>query len=331
MLLTKMNSYQLPVENRGGMEDFLSSNSLVEFSALELLHAVVTCTFPASRVLDGYTRKRREELYAKCAMMEAALIQNEEYFGKSPVIGYLDSVEKTAVSYYLGLIFTKLVSARVFHEDFLTHVQLIHRENGEYFFYIGRKKRSEMLSYQLGQEGFSVWAARGRSNNSLDALQEGLSQAQEIRAVQGMAPRMRAVCMTYYEKGIFSARVQRSAKQGTEDLDFTEKEYLRAYYQPVRELLLEFYNREEMRECRIQGIDCVEARVTLPYFIREDAPDEVERSFILGMPRDLIESPLQSFADIPQKWRRLREGLWERYGEDCYAGGDFVYVRLEAS
>lgn len=327
MLLTKMNSYQLPVENRGGMEDFLSSDNLLEFSAPELLHAVVTCTFPASRVLSGYTRKRREELYTKCAMMEAALVEKEDYFGKSPAIGYLDSVEKTAVSYYLGLIFTKLVSTRIFHEDFLTHVQLMHRENGEYFFYIGRKKRSEMLGYQLGQEGFSVWASRGRSNNSLDALKEGLLQAQEVCAVQGMSPRLRAVCMTYYEKGIFSARVQIPGKPGTEELSFTEQEYLRAYYQPVRELFLEFYNREEMKDLRIQGIDCVEARITLPYFIREDAPDEVERSFILGMPRELIENGIQSFADIPKEWHKLKDGIQDKYGQSCYVGGDFVYIR----
>lgn len=328
MQLTKKYSYKLPVENIGGLEEFLSDDSLLEISALELLHAVVTCSFPASRLLTGYTRKRREELYRKCAIVESALSENQEYFSKSPSIAYLDSVEKSAISYYLGMIFTKVVCSRIFGVDYLTSIQLIKDEEGKYFHFVDRKKRSEMIGCQHGHEGYSVWASKGRSNNSLDALREGMEQVSEIRSIQGAAPVMRAVCMTYYEKGLLSARVQVPQKPGETDLSFREKEYLSAYYQPVRELFLEFYNREEMRDLRISGTDCVEARITLPYFLREHSPEEVERSFYLGMPKELAEQGLTAFDEIPEEWKDLREGLVSRYGQDCFLGQDFIYVRM---
>ena len=133
--------------------------------------------------------------------------------------------------------------------------------------------------------------------------------------------------MTFYENGIFSARVQSPKKKGTMELQFEDREFRRAYYQPVRELFFEFYNREEMTDLRIAGVDVVEVRVTIPYVLAEHAENETERSFYMGMPRALVANGLREYAEIPPEWGKLSDALYEKYGDSCYPGQDYIYIR----
>lgn len=327
MQLTKNQTYHLPVENKGGLEDFLTDLSVLEISIPELLHSVVTSTFPLSRVFSGFTRKRKGELIQKCALVEASLEEKQGGFGKAQTIQFLDSVEKSVVSYYLGIILTKVVAKRIFDVDYVTHLQLIKDKGGSYFGYIDKKRRSELIGAQPGI-GYSVFSAKGRSNNSMEALEEGAAQVEEIASVNGKTPSVRAVAMTYYEKGILSIRLKEPKKPGKSRIDFTEKDYLKAYYTPIRELFFEFYNTEAMKDIRIGGVDMVEAEIVIPYFFEEQSEDQHMRSFVIGMPRELAEQGLSTFAEIPPSWSYLKEKTQALYGKDCYMGGDFVYVRL---
>lgn len=328
MLLTKKRSYKLAVETVGsGLEDFLSKDTIMDFSSLELLHEAVTMSFPAGRLFPAYTRKRREEFYYKAALLEAALEEREEYLGKSSYIGFLDTVEKSAISYYMGMIFTKLIARRFFQADYLVHFHLLDQEDGNPFFCGEGKRRVELLGYHRQTEQYSLWVSKGRSNNSLEALREGARQAAAIEKVNGQKPEAAAVCMTYYEKGFLTGKIQSAWGQGgKEEVTVSQKELYRAYYTPIRELLLEYYNREEMEDVRWQNVDYIQVRITLPYFLSESGSNSVLRSFLLGIPRKIVE---EGDSGIPTEadYQNLETYFRENWGDEYYLGRDFIYVK----
>lgn len=327
MLLTENRSYKLSVEKIGNdLEDFLSKDTLMDFTTLELLYDTVTCSFPVTRLLSAYTRKRREELYLKCALLENALTEKEEYLGKSSQVAFLDSVEKSVISYYLGMIFTKLIARRFFDADYLVHFQLLPKEMDTELQGTGSRRRVEMLGYSVEKGLHSIWVSKGRSNNSLEALREGVLQAGEICSMNGQPLEMAAVCMTYYERGFLAGKIQGAQGKGSLSGQVPFASLCQAYYTPLRELFFEYYNREEMRDVRWLGEDFVEVELVIPYFLKDSSQNAQSRSFVVGMPRVIVEQAGEGMLPM-DRWKALQELFVKQWGSDFYFGRDFVYVR----
>ena len=135
MILTEDRKYTISLE----LEDCenvtgLSSETVeLEFSNKELLHAVITCGMPLQRLTPAWFSKRKSELLYKIFLVETALDTEGDRLKKSKNIAYLDSSEKSVMSYYLGMFFTKLISRRLYGVDYLTHLNLIEKANGDGF------------------------------------------------------------------------------------------------------------------------------------------------------------------------------------------------------
>lgn len=320
--LTEEKSYKLLVEKREGEEALIKEEILMEYTNYELFHAVLTCSLPISLMFPAFVRRRKTELGYKLALAEAALDTEGEYLKKSARINYLDSAEKSMISYYMGLFFTSLITRKLFQTDYLLHLNYIKDKKGNPYFSVGGKKRGELLGYHCREDAWSIWEAKGRSNNMKEAVEKGRSQAREIGTVNQKEPVWKAACMTYYERGYLNAKIQRECQKGTISLEFSRDAYLREYYRSIRELFLEYYNCENMRDVRYCKTDMVEIDLPVPYFLEGQSENKIQRQICIGIPRRIVER-----EESPDWLQERLEELRKEIGEHSYLGNDGIYVK----
>lgn len=326
MELTKAGTYKIAIETAGPESEFIFQDSLLSFSNLELFHAVITCTLPYQRLLPGFLRKRRTELFQKVALVENALEEDGEYLKKSFRTLYLDSSEKSMICYQLGLFLTKMLAAQTGDCDYFLHVNLLDDSTGSPLAHYENKKRTDLLGYSAADRSFRIWESRGRSNNSTEALEKGCSHAEEIGQINGQKPSGCAVCMTCYENSYLTGKIKESVSRGKVEYTFSLEEYLRRYYQPVKELFLESYNRPEMRDVRMGGRDFTEVTWEIPYFLDQGSEDSYGRRITFGIARELVEETMTEEILDCRFRREMEELLKEKLPKNSYIGRDFLYL-----
>ena len=124
MILTEEKTYTMPVTVIDSQDSsgLCKNDMMLEFTNLELLHAVLTCTMPAGRLTPPFREKRKGELLQKMAMVENALEVKGDQLVKSSRTMYLDVSEKGTISHYLGAIFAKIIAGKMFQDDYLVHI-----------------------------------------------------------------------------------------------------------------------------------------------------------------------------------------------------------------
>ena len=232
MILTEDKNYtmSLEVEDRESATGLIGKNIEMEFSARELLHAVITCGIPVQRMTTAYFSKKKLELIYKLFLVETALDTEGDRLKKARSIAYLDSSEKSVMSYYMGMFLTKLISRRLYGVDYLTHLNLIQSMDGNGFIdFFNSEWRQDMIGFQPDKKSWSVWEAKGGSNRREQALKKGCQQAAAIESVNGLAPDPGAVCMTYYDHSFLCGVIRQpenSQAKNRERVCFTEEAFL---------------------------------------------------------------------------------------------------------
>lgn len=324
MILTEDKNYtmSLELEDRESTTGLTNKNTELEFSNKELLHAVITCGMPVQRITAAFCSKKRLELIYKLFLVETALDTEGDRLKKAKRIAYLDSSEKSVMSYYMGMFLTKLISKRMYDTDYLTHLNLIEKMDGDGFIdFFNSEWRPDMIGLQNAGNAWSVWEAKGGSNRREQALKKGSQQAAAIESINGVLPAPAAVCMTYYDHGFLCGVVREPEKEEAkkrEKVRFEEEAFFRAYYKPVCELFTEQGTR-----LHFQGKNA-EISVAVPYF-PEDKREEEERMIHVGMSRELL------FCLMEKNYKNLVENRAALTAADCptgaFMGSDGIYIR----
>ena len=321
MILTEEKTYTMPVTVIDSQDSSgLCKNAMMlEFTNLELLHAVLTCTMPAGRLTPPFREKRKGELLQKMAMVENALEVKGDQLVKSARTMYLDVSEKGTISHYLGAIFAKIIAGKMFQDDYLVHINQIEQpgltEIGRY----GKKYRYDLIGMQKGSGSYSVWESVGRSENSQLAFRNACREAEGVARIGNGAPLHKVACMNYYERGFYTA-VIREVPQTEEGqaFDFTREAYLRAYYQPLMELLLS--ERPELLY-QSHGSFCTTEN-SLPALNNEF---KGHRRMYVGMGRQLLDCLRSGRYEKADEWKNTeipQGGGW-------FEGRDGLSVRAE--
>ncbi len=308
MRLSDVRTYKLNVEAAGVETDFLRADTDLTIRGEELLHAVVSCGIPEERLLkEDLQGALRRRLF----MVEYALEAKGEYLRKSPRILALDESIRGMISYYLGMVMTKLVGRRFYGVPYLVPIQEV---CGDGLRYHG-KRRADLIGYREG--AYSVWEAIGRSNNSGKALETGCREAAGILRVNGSVPEPSAACMTYYGARCLSVRM-RSVTPGREGLspEFSESAYFRAYYDAVYRLLAQCYERESVRNRMVLREERIEAGIGI----------SEGRTLFVGMPRELFFALREgSGEEVLAAAKEKRQADTEAHVEG-YLGADGISV-----
>ena len=321
MILTEQKTYTMPVTVIDSQDSsgLCKNDMMLEFTNLELLHAVLTCTMPAGRLMPPFREKRKSELLQKIAMVENALEVKGDQLVKSSRTMYLDVSEKGTISHYLGAIFAKIIAGKMFQDDYLVHINQIEQpgltEIGRY----GKKYRYDLIGMQKGSGSYSVWESVGRSENSQLAFRNACQEAEGVAKIGKGAPLHKVACMNYYERGFYTA-VIREVPQTEEGqaFDFTREAYLRAYYQPLMELLLS--ERPELLY-QSHGSFCT-TEISLPALNNEF---KGHRRMYVGMGRQLLDCLRSGRYEKADEWKNTeipQGGGW-------FEGRDGLSVRAE--
>ena len=321
MILTEEKTYTMPVTVIDSQDSsgLCKNDMMLEFTNLELLHAVLTCTMPAGRLTPPFREKRKGELLQKMAMVENALEVKGDQLVKSARTMYLDVSEKGTISHYLGAIFAKIIAGKMFQDDYLVHINQIEQpgltEIGRY----GKKYRYDLIGMQKGSGSYSVWESVGRSENSQLAFRNACQEAEGVAKIGKGAPLHKVACMNYYERGFYTA-VIREVPQTEEGqaFDFTREAYLRAYYQPLMELLLS--ERPELLY-QSHGSFCT-TEISLPALNNEF---KGHRRMYVGMGRQLLDCLRSGRYEKADEWKNTeipQGGGW-------FEGRDGLSVRAE--
>lgn len=325
MILTEDKKFSLylerdPSKNITGMVETVE----LEFSNKELLHAILTCGMPMQRLTCEYMNKRKMELLYKMFLIETALEEDGRNLTKSQRVMYLDSSEKSVMSYYVGMFFTKLISKKMYDIDYLTHLNMIENIYGNGFIdYFGKQWRPDMIGYRMMDQSWSVWEAKGGSNRRAPALKKGCQQVADIAKINGKKPSLSAVCMTYYSHGFLSAVIKEPESTGGEALKIDGNRFYRTYYEPIRQLFVEAEDSLKKENGR------VEVTLEIPYFGQDRETGE-RRSVSVGMSESLYD------AVIRKEYGRIRERLLEEnkdeqrdyvLAENSFMGADGIYIR----
>lgn len=317
MILTEEKTYSMSLMLEDNSTSGLNKRSYeLEFTNHELIHAVFTCGMPIQRLTPAYPGKRRMEFANKVAMLETALEAEGDRLRKSHDLDYLDAGEKSMISYYIGMVFTKLISEKLFHLDYLTHINLIPHPEKEGYIDVCGMRRSDLVGYQRKNKAFSLWGAKGRSENSPRALENGCVLAKSVKAICDQIPQTRAVCMTYYDNSYLTAYIKFPKGEGDISIDFDRKEYYKAYYRPMMEFFRESSDQMTLSEGGFR-----EVKVFLPYFM-EDAPQDLHRVINVGIPGAIFLELLE------EKYDHVSEHGPE-YGEvaeSTYLGQDYIAI-----
>lgn len=98
---------------------------MIEYTNLELLHAVLASTMPYGRLSARYRGKRKAELQSRIAMVESVLETRGDQLAKAEQIMYLDTAERSAICHYLGIIYTRLIAQKLYGIDCMVPLNLI--------------------------------------------------------------------------------------------------------------------------------------------------------------------------------------------------------------
>lgn len=318
MILTKDRSYviSLDLEENDDTTGLGSKQVELEFTNRELIHAIITCGMPIQRLTPQYTDKRKSEIIYKMFLVEAALEAEGDRLKKSGRTMYLDSSEKSVISYYMGMFFTKLISRRLYDVDYLVNLNMVEKSAGAYIDYFGNKWRPDMVGHKSADDSWSVWEAKGGSNRRAPALAKGCEQAGDIAAINGKKPDPAAVCMTYYDHGYLRAVIKKTEGENGEPVKFDGNAFYEAYYSPLCQLFMEHPMKID------KNMSEMEIELTIPDFGIEGTC-KADRKLCIGMPGDVFRAALgQDYEAICRLGKERRT-----YSDDRFVGEDFIYIK----
>lgn len=322
MILTNDKVYTMSLETESNNMDsgLINNTTELEFTNKELLHAMITCGMPIQRLTAAFSEKKRLEFLYKLFLVETALDAEGDRLKKAKKTAYLDSSEKSVISYYMGMFFTKMISHRLYKSEYLTNLNLIETPDGKEFIdFFASEWRPEMIGYKPDTQKWSVWEAKGGSNYREQALKKGAAQLRSIGMLNSSKPDPAAVCMTYYDHG-YLCGILREPDGDTEgeQLKFSEEAFYKAYYRPICELFLDKGSNLRMYD------GYAEISLEIPYFT-EDYREPDERRLCIGISRRLLNQLMEEdYSAVAESRRNMQE---ESCPEGAYMGIDGIYIR----
>ena len=165
---------------------------ILEFDQYDLIHAAITVGRANHWDVIQYGPHSYYEMVYRTAMIFANLQEGfDGHLYKSPAYNALDPSEKSAVSYFIGLTFTKLLADKLMGIPYLMHLEIyseeIERVYGPINYRRG-KSRPDLIgiSPTLNPHVFEAKGRSGRFDNV--AFTKAKNQARMVVDVGGVKP-----------------------------------------------------------------------------------------------------------------------------------------------
>lgn len=217
-------------------------NNQLDFTVQELMWSAITVgRANFIDVLSNGIYSEYEILY-RASIVFANIAQNGVTLVKSSAYENLDPSEKGAVSYFLGLTFTKLLSAKLLNIPWLLHIDVYREQftrNGQAFGFGSSRSRPDLI----GLDNLMRWIvieSKGRTNSMRgNVLEVAKNQTKKLRKIGTEDPELRVALVTHFTNG--QLIVDWSDPEGFNedyfDIQTDTEEYLANYYKLIFNIL----------------------------------------------------------------------------------------------
>ncbi len=291
----------------------LQGTNTITFSPQELFWSAITVgRANIIDVLINGIHSEYEILY-RASIVAANIAQNGNNLIKSSAYQSLDPSEKSAVSYFLGLTFCKLLSHRLLNIPWLLHIDVYRNHfqaTGQAFRFGSSRLRPDLIGLDARRR-WVVIESKGRTNSySPDLLTHAKSQTRNLRQIGGMYPNLRVGAVTHFTNNLLTVDWEdpEGVNDDNFDLDTSIEDYLFYYYKLVVNILSN-NNTTQLNGYTTYTFPNVELTVGLDTNIfeayRNRTLENVQQQQII---------PLGKFQELPE--------------QDFYAGADGIIVGL---
>ena len=209
---------------------------------------------------------------------------------------WLDSSEKSAISYFVGLTCAKLMAARILGVHWAMHLDVYARHLQSTFTASMRRRRPDLVGLDTSSR-WCVLEAKGRTNRvSPETIQNAKEQTRAVRTIRGVEPHVRVASIAHFVNQALYVHFEDPAGADEEsfDLDLSKTQFMRDYYRPFTDLV--DHNRAESIEIsgqrfRVVELPGVDLRVGLSEEMRDTVPDGTGKYLLpQKTPRPIEES-----------------------------------------
>lgn len=176
------------------------------------------------------------EIRFKTHLLYANLMQKTSgEFGRSPLYDSLDSTEKGAVSYFLGMAMAKLFVSRLFGVHWLVHLEKLRRYRAIRL--VGKSRPDLIGATSAGQ--WVVVEAKGRTNLfSQAAIDKAKDQTRMVRTISGSPPSLKIATESYFSRNLQIRLVDPNEYEpNAVSVEIEGSDFVRTYYEPFVTLL----------------------------------------------------------------------------------------------
>lgn len=178
------------------------------------------------------------EVIFRTSMVYAYLIENsDQNLEKSEVYKNSDPSEKSAISYFQGIMITKLLANKLFKIPWLMHLDVY---KGTIPHSVINNSRPDLIGVDSNRRWF-IFEAKGRSNGfSRDTQNEAKKQTRQLRRIDGQFPMLRAAVQSYYSSSnLLKIRISDpdEVDEDAIDLDINFSDFLDSYYEVIIDVL----------------------------------------------------------------------------------------------
>ncbi len=232
------NSHDFPLHYGN---NFQGSNQL-EFTVQELMWAAITVgRANFIDVLQHGTYSKYEVLY-RASILFANLALDDDTLFKSSAYEHLDPSEKSAVSYFLGLTFTKLLSSKLLNIPWLLHIDVYRAQferDGHAFRFGSSRIRPDLIGLD-NKRAWVVMESKGRTNTMEKTLiNHAKNQTRNLRKIGVDYPNLRVAVVTHFNSGRLRVDWADPEKFNEDYFDIKTDltEYIKNYYKLIFNIL----------------------------------------------------------------------------------------------
>ncbi len=221
--------------------DFRGINQL-QFTVQELMWSAITVG--RANIIDVLSHGiySEYEILYRASIIVANLSQNGINLFKSSAYEHLDPSEKSAVSYFLGLTFTKLLCAKRLNIPWLLHID-VYREQfsrgGQAFRFGSSRSRPDLIGLDI-RRNWTVIESKGRTNKmERNLLNSAKNQTQNLRQIGGQYPNLRIAIVTHFINGQLTVDWSDPLDYNEENfnIETNSEEFLFNYYKIIFNVL----------------------------------------------------------------------------------------------
>jgi hypothetical protein len=219
----------------------INGSNILDCSWEEILWAAITVGREHLRQILKHGRYSYLEIIYRAAIVLANLKTNNlnpHLIIKSQAYVGLDPSEKSAISYFIGLVSAKLFAEKLLNVSWLIHVDLY---NGKVIYLFG--EHPDLIGLSKSKE-WVVIEAKGRSNDfDSRALDKAKQQATSLWKISGQKPILKIALESYFSKDVLQVVLQDPDEKESEGLgqgfqiELSPTDFIRDYYRPFIDLI----------------------------------------------------------------------------------------------